>query len=399
MARVIKAGAGQATARPARPATRVLAQADVKKVIEKELYLAKQEAEELLKRAEDERRRILSEGKQQAAQSREQAMTLGASQAFAAAADEALSAFRARADRYGEAADDIRILAVEIATKLLGQAPDLSARDIETILNRGLSTLRAKRKVRVLVPVGRRAALSIERPNLMKAVAAQPDVLVEEAADVGVGFARVVTEVGGALCAEDSAMEALAQAVNIKEQRRQLAGDGASNSTQVGIPPRGPRGRTSPTADLHAEDDASEIVGRPGAVTSDVEDIASIAADEDPDASVPDLESLPDAAIEEDDADETRALPAPLLRPRVSSPAPSTAATATRPAAVRADAPRVQAGAGPRAATRVLPMDAQDALREKARGPQAKVGTPRPARSDDDDDMELFTDARPVGRR
>ena len=48
MARVIKAGAGAQTARPARPATRVLAQADVKKVIEKEMYLAKQEAEECL---------------------------------------------------------------------------------------------------------------------------------------------------------------------------------------------------------------------------------------------------------------------------------------------------------------------------------------------------------------
>ena len=54
MARVIKAGAGQGqTARPARPATRVLAQADVKKVIEKELFAAKQEAEELLRRAEE----------------------------------------------------------------------------------------------------------------------------------------------------------------------------------------------------------------------------------------------------------------------------------------------------------------------------------------------------------
>lgn len=78
MARVIKAGAGAQTARPARPATRVLAQADVKKVIEKEMYLAKQEAEELLKRAEDERRALLADGKQLAAQAREQAMTLGA---------------------------------------------------------------------------------------------------------------------------------------------------------------------------------------------------------------------------------------------------------------------------------------------------------------------------------
>jgi len=132
VARVIKAGVG--TARPARPATRVLAQADVKKVIEKELFLAKQEAEELLKRADVERREILTLGKRQAALAHEEAMTRGASEAFARAAEEALVAFRKRADRYAEAADDIRTLAVEIAKKLLGNDPDLGAKDVERIL-------------------------------------------------------------------------------------------------------------------------------------------------------------------------------------------------------------------------------------------------------------------------
>ena len=400
MARVIKAGAGAQTARPARPATRVLAQADVKKVIEKEMYLAKQEAEELLKRAEDERRALLAQGKQYAAQAREQAMTLGASQAFATAAQEALGAFRARADRYDEAADDIRVLAIEIATKLLGTRPDLGGGDIDTIVHRGLAQLRAKRKVRVLVPPGRRSQLQDERPNLMKAVEAQPDVLVEEAADVGHGFARVVTEVGGALCAEDSAMDALAQAVNVHESPRQRSkgGGGQTARTHVAQSPTASRGRSAATVEFmngvdNVDNDRSELTARPD--HDDVEDISSIAADVDDDSvpdlpDLPDVSNLPDAAFEEDDDDgdddHTRALPAPLPRPRGGMTArPS---TSRPPPPAGRGTPQVVAGHRS-TTTRALPLDTNDHVREPVKG--GEVG-------DDDDDLDLFTDDRPSRR-
>jgi flagellar biosynthesis/type III secretory pathway protein FliH len=430
MARVIKAGAGQAGARPARPATRVLAQADDKKVIEKELYLAKQEAEEILKRAEDERRQILAEGKQLAARAREEAMTRGASQAFATAAEEALSAFRARADRYDEAADDIRILALEIATKILGAPPDLARPEIERILTKGLEQLRARRKVRVLVSPGRRAELAFERPNLMKAVDAQPDVLIEEAGDVGLGFARVVTEVGGALCGEDSAMEALAQTVNVKEAPRARGGSASTGATHVGVAPVRPG--SAHTAELAGDDDDSdhdddahvahdddetgdfrrslqdddpdhsERVVRPD--LDDLSSIADAAIADAPLPSIPDLDDLPDAIIEEEeDDDATRALPAPLPRPvrpsmtpghqqtQPTPPPPSSLAGATtkRPAIIKAGGTPIAAGGRrPAAATRVLALDAQQQLRDQARR----------AADGDDDDSEFFTDRRP-GRR
>jgi flagellar biosynthesis/type III secretory pathway protein FliH len=416
MARVIKAGAGQAGARPARPATRVLAQADVKKVIEKELFLAKQEAEELLKRAEEERRQILAEGKQLAARAREEAMTRGASQAFAAAAEEALSAFRSRADRYDEAADDIRILAVEIAAKVLGAPPDLARPEIERILKKGLEQLRARRKVRVLVSPGRRAELGFERPNLMKAVDAQPDVLVEEAGDVGLGFARVVTEVGGALCAEDSAMEALAQAVNVKEAPRARGAGSGAGATHVGVAPVRPGSAHTAELDDGAGDDddetndfrrslqdedpdKSELIQRPD--LDELSSIADAAIADDPLPSVPDTDDLPDAIIEDEDEedDATRALPAPLprpMRPGVSPPQiqapppPSSLAGATtkRPAVIKAGGAVAAGGRRPVAATRVLALDAQEQLRDQTRR----------AGDDDDDDLKLFTDRRP-GRR
>jgi len=65
----------------------MLAQADVKGAIKADMMAAKQEAAELLRRAEDERKEILAEGKRQAALAREEAATRGASAAFARAAE------------------------------------------------------------------------------------------------------------------------------------------------------------------------------------------------------------------------------------------------------------------------------------------------------------------------
>lgn len=381
MARVIKGGIG---AGAARPATRVLAQADVKKVIEKETFLAKQEAGEILKRAEDERRALLAEGKQLAAQAREEAMTRGASEAFSAAAAEALVAFRRRADRYGEAADDIRILAVEIARKLLGTEPDLAPNDIDRIVAAGLSKLRAKRKLRVLVAVGRRASLQYERPNLIKAVDAEPDLLLEEAADVGVGYARVVTEVGGALCAEDSALEALAEAVNVKEIPRTGSPRNPNRSAATQVGHRQPPGATG------VGDDDDSVEEWPASASAEQDDL-------------PDVHDLPDAAVEEDhnnvdsfdddDVEDFRQLvtpaplPAPLPRPRMSAPLPASIAPPRSPQPVSSvDRP---------------PVDRVPTGRIQAKTRAIPVADVRASTVDieDDEDLDLFTDARPIRPR
>lgn len=377
MARVIKAGAGLA---PARPATRVLAQADVKKVIDKELFLAKQEAGELLKRADVERRCILAAGKRQAALAHEEAMTRGASEAFSRAAEEALLAFRKRADRYAEAADDIRILALEIAKKLLGNEPDLGAKDVERILQSGLTQLRAKRKVRVQVAAGRRKEVAFERPNLMKAVDASPDLLVEDAEDVRAGFARVVTEVGGALCAEDSALDAVALAVNIKETPRQ------GNNRSTGVTHVGPMPTESAAA-------------RGGTQRRRLLETGEVRSDEMSQKDEFEVQDLPSAAVVDHDHDHdnaTRALPARVARPRESAGAvvPRRNPPAAPPMGdTRAPNGRVEARG--RAATRVLAVGERQTLVERARGGVRPVEQ----NEKDDDDLDLFTDDRPLKHR
>ena len=458
MARVIKGGA-VGGARPARAATRVLAQSDQKKVIDKALYVARQEAEELLRNADDERRAILAEGKRLAAQAREEAMVRGASASFARAAEEALEAFRKRADRYGEAADDIRTLANEIVRKVLGADPDIAAKDVERIVERGLAQLRARRRVRILLPTGRRDELVYERPNLMKAVASQPDLVIEDADDVRLGFARVVTEVGGALCAEESALDAVARAVNVREspRARDARGPGTPGATHVGPVRTDARARAATGGDDDSDEAEDAGAGAPAApARRDRERTAKLAVDAAPRAPARPSpartaahEQLPDADVElddpssllrdevtgdfDDDEDATRALPAPTLARRTPAPVPvpvsglgARALPAPTPRVGRGDEARVTSSfsrpappagnghaerehqrsddrvptgrvqAGGRAATRVLDVGERDALAERARtaGPQRVDHG-----ADDDDELDLYTDAPQPRRR
>lgn len=384
MARVIKHGAGQKTARPA---TRVIVDAGAKKVIEREVYQAKQDAEHILKRAEEERQRLLADGKRRAAQAREEAMARGASEAFASAAAEALTAFRRRAERYAEAADDIRVLALEVVKKVLGNHPDLGPNDVDKILQKGMAQLRARRRLRLQVSGRRLGELGSERPNLMKALQSEPDLLVEGVDDVGLGFARVVTEVGGALCAEETALDALSRAVNVREQPRHR--DPVTGNTLVGAGPAG-LSALRPTTDsipeaavIEAEDDEGNLYG-------EVEDTLNLAAaraitarhhrGDHSDDSDDDGHDVEEIEAEEDElaGDDDEATSVLVEGPRVR----------TGKVQIGAGAP---AARGPRAATRVRPLaSAPDDEDETLRG--AKLMAASDDDSEEDADLDLFTD-------
>ncbi len=236
MARVIKGGGGKQVAR--RPAK--LAVGTDRKVIDKEVYRAQQKAAELIEAAEAEKDRILADGQKKANQAREEAQSEGAAEAFAEAAAEALAAFRRRAERFTEAAEDIRILALEVAQKIIGRPLKLEEDEIGQLVTKGLAGLRARRKLRVQMPPDRHQALLAERPRLMAALDREPDLFIESVDDVSPGFARVVTEVGGALCSEQVALDALAEAVEVDEQATAPAPQSALNAiTGVGERPPG----------------------------------------------------------------------------------------------------------------------------------------------------------------
>lgn len=384
MARVIKHGAGQKTARPA---TRVIVDAGAKKVIEREVYQAKQDAEHILKRAEEERQRLLAEGKRQAAQAREEAMARGASEAFASAAAEALTAFRRRAERYAEAADDIRVLALEVVKKVLGNHPDLGPNDVDRILQRGMAQLRARRRLRLQVSGRRLGELGSERPNLMKALQSEPDLLVEGVDDVGLGFARVVTEVGGALCAEETALDALSRAVNVREQPRHrdpVTGNTLVRGAPTGLSSLRPSTDSIPEAavieadddegDLHGGDTINMAASR--AITARHHRGDPSADDSDDDGhDVEEIEAQEDELAGDDD-EATSVLVGAGPRVRTGKVQIGPGAPAAR---------------GPRAATRVRPLasapDDEDATLRGAKHMAASDDD-----SEEDLDLDLFTD-------
>ncbi len=351
MARVIKAGDAGSNRQPQRAPTRVIVDAGGKKVIERQVFAAKQDAEHILMRAQAARQARVAHGRKQAEQAREEAMTRGASEAFALAAQEALAAFRARAERYAMAADDIRVLALEVAKKVIGAVPDLSSKDVDAIVRRGLAALRARRRLRLQVNEGRLDQLAYERPNLMRALVNEPDLVIEAADDVNVGFARVVTEVGGALCTELSALDALAEAVNVKEAPRE--GKPRGGRVEAGTRPR-----------VHAQSLRSDVV-----------------------------DALPDASIEElvdDDLEATHGLNIAASRSdrdieEIQAQHDDISQTAPRPRAPTDHVPtgHVVAGSAHRPATRVVRIP--DAANVPARAPPAN-------RAAEEFELELFTD-------
>jgi flagellar biosynthesis/type III secretory pathway protein FliH len=397
VARVIKGGGGGGPGgqKPPRPATRVIVDAGAKKFIERAVFAAKQDAEHILKRAEEERHAILADGKKAAARAREEAMARGASEAFALAASEALAAFRKRAERYGEAADDIRALALEVVKKVLGTEPDLGPKDVDKILQKGMAALRARRRLRVQVSAQRLGELAHERPNLMRALQSEPDLVIEAVDDVGLGFARVVTEIGGALCAEETALDALSGAVNVREQPRQSRA--ATGITNVGTAPTGMGAFKPSTESIPAEAAVEEIEAEQEG-DDDVDAAPARSAPTRPtaarDARTGRTDDVEEIEAEEDDGPTERTGPA---TPRTVAAAPVPVKVSPHRAATRVVAidssPSVSAGA-PR--SRALPSADSDATLR-----QTPIMLSSKDASQIDDDLELFTDdaVKPRNRR
>lgn len=239
---------------------RAPAQAGGRKVIAREVYNAQRKAQEIAAAAEAERAQRLVEGKRQADQMREEAMAEGAAEAFAQAATEAIEVFRRRAARYSEAAEDVRVLAMEVVRRLIGRDVPLDADTIDRIVFEGIAALRAHRKLRLQVAPARLAALSTERPALLAALDAEPDLLLEDASDVNAGYARVVTEIGGALCAEDTALDLLTDALGVTEAPAPAAVDleetPALGSPSIDI-------SSLPAAHMRADPEATAFIQAP----------------------------------------------------------------------------------------------------------------------------------------
>ena len=189
---------------------------------------------------------------------------------------------------------------------------------------------------------------------MMKALDAEPDLVIEDADDVGDGFARVVTEVGGALCSESTALDALAVAVDVHEQPRV-----ARFSADVSL--RGPAAGAPSALDLP---EASVF--------------EALSADEGGAENLPHDDEADEHSISEE---ETQAFHQVTRPPQ--APAPRASSTAV---------------AGPRFSTTPRAVG-HDERESQLRQAGSLVAAP-PSRSPrTDEDLDLFTDDKPVTPR
>jgi hypothetical protein len=165
-------------------------------IIKGSLYRELQDIEALRAQAEQDRKRIIAEGKQQAISAKEQAMTEGANQAFAEASEQALNIFVDRAKYCVDLMGQLKQLTDEISQKILGGKLTLPKEDQDKILQASVRKIRSRRKLKI-------QAASITG---LEKLAQLPDFEVEAVTDLPAGFLRIVTEVGSSLWDEKAAM-------------------------------------------------------------------------------------------------------------------------------------------------------------------------------------------------
>jgi flagellar biosynthesis/type III secretory pathway protein FliH len=160
------------------------------------LFREQQEIEALQAQTEQDRKKIISLGKQQAASAKEQAMTEGANQAFAEASDQALDIFVERAKYCLDLKGQLKQLTDEISKKILGGKLTLSEPEQDKILDTALNKLRSRHKLKIQVT-------DISQLEKLKQL---PDFDIEAATDLPAGFLRITTEVGSSLWDDKTAI-------------------------------------------------------------------------------------------------------------------------------------------------------------------------------------------------
>lgn len=165
-------------------------------IIKGSVYQEMQEILVLNAQTEQEHKKIIADGKQQAHLAKEQALVEGANQAFAEAAEQALMIFVERTQYCLELKEPLKRLCDEISQKILGGKLTLPEAEQEKILQAAIQKIRSRHKLKI-------QAATLGELDKLKAL---PDFEIETAADLPAGFLRVVTEAGSALWEEKTAI-------------------------------------------------------------------------------------------------------------------------------------------------------------------------------------------------
>lgn len=172
-------------------------------IIKGSFYQEMQEIVVLNAQTEQEHKKIIAKGKEQAHLAKEQALVEGANQAFSEAAEQALLIFAERTQYCLELKEPLKRLCDEISQKILGGKLTLPDSEQEKILQAAIQKIRSRHKLKI-------QAASLGELDKLKAL---PDFEIEIATDLPAGFLRVVTEAGSALWEEKIAIPKILSAL------------------------------------------------------------------------------------------------------------------------------------------------------------------------------------------
>lgn len=178
------------------------------RIIEREIYEARQQVRTILEQGEIDKKKRLAEGKKSAVQAKDDAMLASASDAFAMAAKEALVIFKNKGDQSQNIHEIIKRISAEIVSKILGEASQLESAKINTIIDNHVQKLRSRRRVKLVF-----AKNSV--PKFSFSVI--PELELAESNDVSLHMVRVETEVGHAVCDESFIVQTLNELFSTEE--------------------------------------------------------------------------------------------------------------------------------------------------------------------------------------
>ena len=178
------------------------------RIIEREIYEAQQQARAILEQGEIDKKKRLADGKKSAVQAKDNAMLASASEAFAAAAKEALAIFKNKGDQSQNIPEIVKRISSEIISKILGEASQLESSQINAIINIHVQKLRSRRRIKLVFAKDSIPKLSF---NII------PELELADSSDVSLHMVRVETEVGHAVCDESFIVQTLNELFGVGE--------------------------------------------------------------------------------------------------------------------------------------------------------------------------------------
>ena len=202
-----------------------------KRIIEREVVGATQEAEEIRRRAEYEAQHIVDEARQQAAETRQHGFEEGKQEALAQYTQQITEAL-ARVRRMEEELEPLYVgLVRDCCEKILGQELQQNPQAIIGVVRGALSHARQQREILVRINPADTEALQNNRNRLLEMLARAQSIEIREDASISRGGCVVNTELGTIEANLERQLDALAMA--LQDELREGEQDGYSEESEL----------------------------------------------------------------------------------------------------------------------------------------------------------------------